>query len=109
MERGGGQVHVCDIGDEQLSARRAQMNWVPRIRRAIEHRQLVLYGQRYLSVNPRWHDTVHIELLLRMKDGDAIISPGEFLPAAERYSLMPAVDRPVRPGDDDCEYERQSG
>src|SRR5690606_37634461 len=36
----------------------------------------------------------HIELLLRLHDeAGQLVPPGTFLPAAERYGLMPAVDR----------------
>ena len=35
-----------------------------------------------------------IELLLRLRDEDGgVVLPGAFLPAAERYGLMPAIDR----------------
>jgi len=38
--------------------------------------------------------SVGYEFLLRMVDGDGhLISPGEFIPAAERYGLMNAIDR----------------
>jgi len=38
--------------------------------------------------------TQHYEILLRLRGEDgAIISPGEFLPAAERYGLAPSFDR----------------
>ena len=36
----------------------------------------------------------HLEVLLRMIDEHGnLIQPGSFLPAAERYNLMPAIDR----------------
>jgi len=36
----------------------------------------------------------HIELLLRLRDEDGrVVMPGAFLPAAERYGLMPQIDR----------------
>jgi EAL domain-containing protein (putative c-di-GMP-specific phosphodiesterase class I) len=33
------------------------------------------------------------EVLLRMREGDELVSPSVFLPAAERYHLMPLIDR----------------
>ncbi|WP_164248238.1 EAL domain-containing protein, partial [Stenotrophomonas maltophilia] len=34
------------------------------------------------------------ELLLRLRDeSGALVPPGSFLPAAERYGLMPLIDR----------------
>src|SRR5690606_41229248 len=42
----------------------------------------------------RQHAGPNNELLLRMRDEDGrTIDPAEFLPAAERYNLMPALDR----------------
>jgi EAL domain-containing protein (putative c-di-GMP-specific phosphodiesterase class I) len=35
----------------------------------------------------------HEEFLVRMRDKDAIIAPGVFMPAAERFNLMPLIDR----------------
>jgi len=36
----------------------------------------------------------HIELLIRLRDEDGrVVAPGAFLPAAERYGMMPALDR----------------
>ncbi len=38
----------------------------------------------------------HVEILLRMIDRNGkIIPPGAFIPAAERYGLMTAIDRVV--------------
>lgn len=34
-----------------------------------------------------------MEILVRLQSEDEIVSPGAFLPAAERYNLMPSVDR----------------
>ena len=34
-----------------------------------------------------------MEILVRLQSDDEIIAPGAFLPAAERYNLMPSVDR----------------
>ena len=36
----------------------------------------------------------HFELLLRMRDEQGqLVQPAEFIPAAERFNLMPAIDR----------------
>jgi len=36
----------------------------------------------------------HVELLIRLHDEDGnLVAPGNFIPAAERYGLMPLVDR----------------
>lgn len=58
-----------------------------------------LYAQKIVSIADKRTQN-HYEILLRLIDesvakGDRskIIAPGAFLPAAERYDLMPAIDR----------------
>jgi Amt family ammonium transporter len=34
----------------------------------------------------------HYEILVRLEEGDQIVSPGAFIPAAERYGMMPEID-----------------
>ena len=36
---------------------------------------------------------IHGEFLVRLQEGDKLTYPGEFIPAAERYKLMPRLDR----------------
>ncbi len=35
----------------------------------------------------------HVEVLMRLEEGERLIAPGAFIPAAERYGLMPDLDR----------------
>ncbi|MCY1438780.1 hypothetical protein D9M71_549930 [compost metagenome] len=37
---------------------------------------------------------MHVELLLRLYDeNDQLVAPGQFIPAAERFGMMPQIDR----------------
>jgi len=93
-EAGRNRLHVFEQGDEELAARREQMNWVSTLTRALEQERFVLYGQPYQALSTDVRQPQHVELLLRLVDKDgAIILPGSFIPGAERYNLMPAVDR----------------
>jgi len=66
--------------------------WLGRIRDAIDDDRLVLYSQPIVDLVTG--DTVQQELLLRMRAEDgSIIAPDEFLPIAERYGLIPEIDR----------------
>lgn len=66
--------------------------WLGRIRDALDEDRLVLYAQPIVDLLTG--ETVQHELLLRMRSEDgAIIAPGEFLPAAERYGLISEIDR----------------
>ena len=69
------------------------MQWVSIITKAFEAHRFVLYRQQKVAL-VSGIKTQHYEILLRLRDEDgAIISPGEFLPAAERYGLAPSFDR----------------
>lgn len=91
---GRNRVHLYEVDDAELSQRQTEMNWVPRIRNALETTGLVLYGQIIEPARLNTDDDPHIEVLLRMQDeNNDLIPPGAFLPAAERYGLMPHIDR----------------
>jgi len=81
--------------DEQRHKRvRETLNWVGRIRDALDEERLALYAQPIIDLRSR--EVVAHELLLRMIDRDGvIIAPGRFLPAAEQYDLIEEIDRGV--------------
>lgn len=91
-ENGRNRVHVYREDDE-TTRRQGEMEWVNRLRWAMEQDRLLLDYQEIISLTGE--DTAtNIELLLRLRDEDgSIVLPGAFLPAAERYGLMPAIDR----------------
>ena len=70
------------------------MGWVGRIQEALEEDRFVLYSQKILPLMNGTEGGEHYELLLRLKDEDGtLIAPMAFIPAAERYGLMPQLDR----------------
>lgn len=77
--------------DVEYNKRKSEMQWAPRIRQAAEEDRFVLYHQP--MANLRDLPGTHTEFLLRMSGPDGLIGPGEFIPAAERYNLMPVIDR----------------
>ena len=93
-EMGRNRVHVSYPGDVEVSRHRGQIKWVQHIRDAINRNQFELYCQDIIPLLDNKHDTVHAEILLRLFDENGEpISPGTFIPAAERYDLMANVDR----------------
>jgi EAL domain-containing protein (putative c-di-GMP-specific phosphodiesterase class I) len=67
------------------------MQWIQRLQSAIANDQLLLYRQR---IQAQLGSASHNELLLRMRGEDSeLITPDRFIPAAERYNLMPEIDR----------------
>jgi EAL domain-containing protein (putative c-di-GMP-specific phosphodiesterase class I) len=70
------------------------MQWVSRITSALEEGRFRLYGQAIVALAPRQSERTRVEVLLRLVERDgSLIAPGAFIPAAERYNLMGAVDR----------------
>jgi Amt family ammonium transporter len=70
------------------------MQWIPQIQHALGHERFCLYYQSIQPLNGQGGEIERIEILLRMKDGQGqIVPPGAFIPAAERYDQMPAIDQ----------------
>ncbi|NEX21742.1 EAL domain-containing protein [Thiorhodococcus mannitoliphagus] len=93
-DQGSGRIHVYLPTDEDLLTRRSETNWVARIHAALRENHFELYHQRIVGLTTATQGRQHCEILLRMRDAqDQIIAPGRFLPAAERYDLMPEIDR----------------
>lgn len=111
--RGGNQTHVYTPEDRQV-ARDLETGWSARLHQAVEQGHFRLDYQPITplaalegeplpaSSGALWHQIIAqgfpepplFEVLLRMPDtngADAL--PGSFLPAAERFNLMRAVDR----------------
>ena len=95
-EEGRNRVHHSSANPEAVERRSGEMRWVTRISDAIENDRFELYGQMIKPLNPTLDDgRLALEVLLRMKDqeGIGLIPPGQFLPAAERYGIVPDIDR----------------
>jgi diguanylate cyclase (GGDEF)-like protein len=92
--RGRNQIHLYESRDHDLARHRGEMQWVTRIQRALEEHRLSLSWQEIRRADGAPESRRHVELLLRMLDDDGSeILPMAFIPAAERYSIMPALDR----------------
>jgi diguanylate cyclase (GGDEF)-like protein/PAS domain S-box-containing protein len=92
-ESGRNRVHFFSSTDDATAQRRTEMEWAHRLRWALEAGRFRLY---YQEVHPLagLAGGARLELLLRLVDeDDRIVPPGAFIPAAERYGLMPAIDR----------------
>jgi diguanylate cyclase (GGDEF)-like protein/PAS domain S-box-containing protein len=93
-EKGRNRVHVYMAEDEELARRSGEMGWIARIQKALDENRFVLYSQRILALGRDSESGDHYELLLRMVDeNNVIVPPMAFIPAAERYGMMPLLDR----------------
>ena len=93
-EKGRNRVQFYRPHDSEVSMRRGEMEWVPRLQLALQEGRFVLYSQEIISIGGQSPQTSHHELLVRMIDQHGkIIPPMAFIPAAERYSIMPMIDQ----------------
>lgn len=92
-ESGRNRVHFYSASDDETARRHGEMEWANRLRWAVAEGRLLLM---YQEVRPVSGEAArpYIELLLRFRDQQGrLVPPGAFLPAAERYGLMPMIDR----------------
>jgi diguanylate cyclase (GGDEF)-like protein/PAS domain S-box-containing protein len=93
-EKGRDRVQVYRAGDREVAQRHGEMEWVNRIHRAIADGRLALYAQPIHDIRAGAAAPRSVELLLRLlDDNNVIVPPMAFIPAAERYNLMPTIDR----------------
>jgi diguanylate cyclase (GGDEF)-like protein len=91
---GRNRIRVFSENDELLNQRHGEMQWVDRIEHALENNEFVLYSQAIEPASLGKSSQIHFEVLLRMREKNGgIISPSQFLPAAERYNLITRIDR----------------
>ena len=92
-DHGRNRVETFDNGDMSMVRRHGEVQIVASLREAIATNRFRLYAQPILPLaagpsEPRF------EILIRMltEEGE-LLPPAKFLPAAESYQLMPAIDR----------------
>ena len=92
-QMGRNKIKVYRSNDERLIRYENEAHWISRIFQALEEKRLILYRQAIAPL-ANLQDVHHFEILLRMIDeNDRHLPPGSFMPAAERYGLMPKLDR----------------
>jgi diguanylate cyclase (GGDEF)-like protein/PAS domain S-box-containing protein len=89
--QGRDRIVVFSSEQAQTARANAKLSWAQRIRQALDDDGLVLHWQAIVDLGT--NRPSHGELLLRMRSGDRLLPPGEFLGAAERLGLIHAIDR----------------
>jgi diguanylate cyclase (GGDEF)-like protein/PAS domain S-box-containing protein len=91
-DQGRNRVHVYEA--DNVPERHREMLWVSRLQRACDEGRLEIWYQPIVAIGANEDRLPHYELMLRMRDEDGgLVHPIEFIPAAERYNVMPAIDR----------------
>ncbi|MCK4704028.1 MAG: diguanylate cyclase, partial [Gammaproteobacteria bacterium] len=89
---GRNRIHIYTEDDIEIAKRHGEIQWLTKIKDALKNDRFRLAIQKVSSI--KHDDTDHYEVLLRMEGEDGkIIPPLAFLPAAERYDMMPMIDR----------------
>lgn len=107
-DRGRDRLEVFALEDDYYRNMRAQLLSAAQLAQALREDRFRLHYQRIEPLRPGL--PAHREILIRLADGQGnLVPPGEFIPAAERFNLMPRLDRWVfeqvcrmaapRPGD----------
>ena len=92
--RGRDRVQVRRPGVPDGDDASRDLNMVARINHAFDLDKFRLYRQKIVAVNAADGDAPHYEILVRMLDGNGrLVAPAVFMPAAERYKLLNAIER----------------
>ncbi|RKZ61936.1 MAG: histidine kinase [Gammaproteobacteria bacterium] len=92
-DSGRNRLHIYQPGDADMTRRQSEMEWVSKLQLAIAEDRFQLYKQCISPLNSAHKNLSCCEFLLRLVDDEKIITPDTFIPAAERYNLMPDIDR----------------
>ncbi len=93
-QRGRNRVHVYQADDAAYVQHHGEVQWIPRINWALKNDRFQLYVQPIAPVRNPDAAEMHYETLLRLVDEQGkLVPPFAFIPAAERYQLMPQIDR----------------
>jgi diguanylate cyclase (GGDEF)-like protein/PAS domain S-box-containing protein len=92
-DAGRDRVHYVSASTE-LSRRQGEMSMITRIGHALDRNLFVLHYEDVVRTGAPG-EVVYRELLVRMRSEETgrLILPGQFIPAAERYYMMTALDR----------------
>ena len=91
-DQGRNRVHLYE--SDNVPVRHREMQWVSRLQRAMDEGRLETWFQPIVPIGGTVEARRHFELVLRMREPDgSLVQPIEFIPAAERYNVMPALDR----------------
>ena len=93
-QQGRGRIHVYSARDEAAARQRGEILWLQRLQIALKEDHFELRTQPIVAVAGRPEDGPAFEVLLRLRGEDGTESlPMDFMQAAERYHLMPSLDR----------------
>ena len=93
-QRGRGQVHVYSARDEAIARERGDIQWLRKLQDALREGRFELAMQPIIATSGGDDTGPAVEVLIRLPDERGrFANTAEFLRPAERYQLMPQIDR----------------
>ncbi len=92
-EKGGNQYYLVDENDKKVEGHLSSLSWIARINKAFVDKRFKLYAQPVVSVLPETNSQIYEILIRYQADDGQIISPQEFLGAAQKFNLIDKIDR----------------
>ncbi|MGI9237925.1 MAG: EAL domain-containing protein [Woeseiaceae bacterium] len=93
-QQGRGQVHVYSARDEAVARERGDIQWLRQLQTALHEDSFELAVQPIIAMSGATDSGPSVEVLVRLQDGQSrATNSAEFLRPAERYQMMPQIDR----------------
>jgi EAL domain-containing protein (putative c-di-GMP-specific phosphodiesterase class I) len=94
-KQGGVHVHVYSAREEAKARHSGEIHWLQKLQNALRDNRFELYYQPIVHAQTAGVRGPALEVFVRLEaeDGQPAAPPAEFIRAAERYRLMPHVDR----------------
>jgi diguanylate cyclase (GGDEF)-like protein/PAS domain S-box-containing protein len=93
-QQGRGQVHVYSARDEAVARERGDIQWLRQLQTALHEDSFELAIQPIIAMSGKADSGPSVEVLIRLHDSQSrATNSAEFLRPAERYQMMPQIDR----------------
>ncbi len=93
-QQGRGQVHIYSARDEAIARERGDIQWLRQLQTALHEDGFELAVQPIIAMSAKAESGPSVEVLIRLTDaGGHSSTSAEFLRPAERYQMMPQIDR----------------
>ena len=93
-QQGRGKVHVYSARDEVVARERGDIQWLRQLQTALHEDSFELAVQPIIAMRGKADAGPAVEVLIRLNDGHGHApESAEFLRPAERYQMMPQIDR----------------
>ncbi len=93
-QQGRGRVHVYSARDEAVARERGDIQWLRQLQTALHEDSFELAIQPIIAMRGHAESGPAAEVLIRLNDGQGrSTASAEFLRPAERYQMMPQIDR----------------